>query len=83
VCLDTAHFVADEPSLALTGEVRTAFLVSAQEEKEELLNPCSFRCRQVTLNVASSSLATHGIYILFEAYERRFAPDEKVAWPHT
>jgi len=33
---------------------------------------------KVILNVASSSLITHGIYVHFEAFERRFAPDEKV-----
>jgi hypothetical protein len=34
----------------------------------------------VILNVASSSLITHGIYVHFEAFERRFAPDEKVRY---
>lgn len=30
--------------------------------------------------MASSSLITHGIYVHFEAFERRFAPDEKVRY---
>lgn len=43
---------------------------------ERLLTTTPFN--KVILNVASSSLITHGIYVHFEAFERRFAPDEKV-----
>lgn len=32
---------------------------------------------EVTLNVASSNITTHGIYIMFEALERRLAPDKE------
>lgn len=62
-------FMGDRKKNEITIRLDSACLVAE--------DPALTLTGEVTLIVASKSITTHGIYIEFEAYERRFAPDEE------